>query len=74
MSVHIGQALFTPLMLHSEGLLFIMSHRRDSVIFVMLRIPAGVTDSLRRFLLHPGIAGRGYVKKVQDYVLEHNSS
>ena len=30
-----------------EGLLFIMPHRRDSAIFVMLRIPAYVTDSLR---------------------------
>lgn len=39
----------------SEGLLFIMPHRRDSAIFVMLRIPADVTDSLRCFLLRPGI-------------------
>ena len=39
----------------SEGLLFIMPHLRDSAIFVMLRIPADVTDSLRCFLLRLGI-------------------
>lgn len=37
----------------SEGLLFNMLHRRDSAIFVMLRISADVTDSLRCFLLLP---------------------
>ena len=49
MAVYIGQALFTSLTLRSEGLLFIMPHRRDSAIFVMLRIPVDVTDSLRRY-------------------------
>ena len=36
-----------------EGVRFIMPHQRDSIIFVVLRIPADVTDSLRSFLLLP---------------------